>query len=160
MTPPLGGLFPESFKLVLQDLKDQPRVEFRVVHMPRLQPPIVVMLDEMMMGVARKGQRVQPQRVDRRPHLLAQARAGGEKVLNVVSQNVVAEDEGDIVQRRFQKIERSRGSALRRHHRRPIMPNRCKIENCGRLRIDFEIDGEATLQEGGLVFESGAKEAE
>ena len=61
--PPQPG---EGRDLVGQHLQRQPRILFGVIHMPDLQPSVLIVLDQMVVGIARKGQRVQPERIDRR----------------------------------------------------------------------------------------------
>ena len=53
-------------QLVAQHIEDQPRIRLWIVHMPRKKPPIVVVFNKVVIWVAGKGQRVEPERVDRR----------------------------------------------------------------------------------------------
>ena len=55
----IGSLLPQPSKsrdLIRQHLQRQPSVLFRVIYMPDLQPPVVIMLDQMVVRIARKGQ--------------------------------------------------------------------------------------------------------
>ena len=56
----LGPQSREGRNLVRQNLQGQPRILRRVVHMPDLKPPVLIMLDQMVVGAPRKGQRIQP----------------------------------------------------------------------------------------------------
>lgn len=50
----------QRFDLVFQHLEDQPRILFGIVDVTGLQASVVIVLDQMVIGVARKGQRVEP----------------------------------------------------------------------------------------------------
>lgn len=50
----------EGRDLIGQHLQREPRILFGVIHMPDLQTPVVIMLDQMVIGIARKGQGIQP----------------------------------------------------------------------------------------------------
>ena len=126
--------------------------------MPRLQPPVVVVFDEVVIGVPREGQRVQPKRVDRCLHLLAQAGAGGHQMLDVMAQDVVAQDV-DPFQRLLQQVQRPRQPAFWGHHRRPLVAHRRQVEDRGSLRVHLQIHRQAALQER-LLFGPRAEEFE
>ena len=52
-------------ELVSQDGEDEAGIEFRVAGPPGLKPAVLVVLDEAVIRVAGKGERVEPERVDR-----------------------------------------------------------------------------------------------
>ena len=49
--------------LIRQEFKREPCVQLRIVHPCALELPILIVLDQVVVGVARKGQRVQPKGV-------------------------------------------------------------------------------------------------
>ena len=53
--------------------------------MPRLQAPVVVVLNKVVIGISRKSQRIEPKRVNWSGHLGGQPRARGQKVLDIGS---------------------------------------------------------------------------
>ena len=79
-------------ELVRQHLENQARIQLRIVDMPRLQPPVMVVLHEVMVGVAREGKRIEPERVDRGRSQLGQSWPVGKQMRQVVAQDVVADD--------------------------------------------------------------------
>jgi hypothetical protein len=50
----------EGRYLIRQNLQRQPGILFGVIHMPDLEPPVLIMLDKMVVRIAWKGQGVQP----------------------------------------------------------------------------------------------------
>ena len=50
----------QGSELIVENLEHEPRIQFRVVDMARLQLPVAVVLDQVVIGVARKGQRIEP----------------------------------------------------------------------------------------------------
>jgi hypothetical protein len=62
--------------LVVEQFERQLRVEQRVVELAAPQPAVLVMLDQVVVRVAREGQRVDPQRIDYRQRQQAQPRLG------------------------------------------------------------------------------------
>lgn len=53
----------EGLQLVGEEIENQAAVQFRVVHPAAFQLTILVVLDEVVIGVAREGQRIEPERV-------------------------------------------------------------------------------------------------
>lgn len=92
----VGSIVSELVKcgeLVLKDSEDELCVGLRVVRMTCLKPSVVIVLDQMIVEVPRKRERVQPQRVDRGLFEEAKVASGGLQVPHVELDNVVAEDE-------------------------------------------------------------------
>ena len=59
----VGGLVAQLLQLLLliaEDLQREPGVQLRVVHPPALELPVLVMLDEVVIGIAGKGEGVEP----------------------------------------------------------------------------------------------------
>ena len=80
--------------LVTEDLQGKSGVQLRVVHTALLEPPVLIMLDEVMIGVARKGQRAETQGVHRRQLEQPQARLCRRQVWQVEGDQIVAQKEG------------------------------------------------------------------
>ena len=57
------GRFEQFFLLVRECLQGEPRVQFRIVQAPALELSVLIVLDQMVIRVAREGERVEPQRV-------------------------------------------------------------------------------------------------
>ncbi|TAT97864.1 hypothetical protein ELI49_29400 (plasmid) [Rhizobium ruizarguesonis] len=56
----VGVLLPQSCQLIAQHLKHQSRIQFRIVDMARLQTPVMIVLDQVVVGIARKCERIEP----------------------------------------------------------------------------------------------------
>ena len=74
-------------------MQGQPGVELRVVQLAALELPVLVMLDQAVVGVARKGQRIQAERVHHRQLQQLQVGTGCRQVRPVEGDEVVAKDE-------------------------------------------------------------------
>ena len=87
--------------LVPEHPQGELRVKFRVVAAIALELPVLVVLDEMVIRVARERQRVEPQSVHRRHLQQPHPRARGSQMGEVELDEVVAEQEaraiGEIV---------------------------------------------------------------
>ena len=148
----IGNEVLERLQLVGEHLEHQPRIEFGIVHVPRLEPPVVIVLHEVVVWVPRKRERVQPERVDRRLHDARQTRPVCREVREIMAQEVVSERVLDAIERRFEL-----GQALVKV---PIpatdrggctAPDRRKGEDLGRLRIDLQVDRETPIQKGTMA---------
>ena len=60
--------------------------------MPRQKPPIMVVFDEVVIWIAREGQRIEPKRIDRRFGKLSQPRPQSCQVWQVMAQNIMSDD--------------------------------------------------------------------
>ena len=85
--------FGQKLALIVEDFQGQAGVEFRVVDLSAPELAVLVVLDEVVIGVAGKGEGTQQQRIDRRQIQQAQVRLGGPEVRQVESDQVVAEQE-------------------------------------------------------------------
>ena len=134
----------ESGNLVGQHLKHQSRVKFRVVHMPRLQPSVLIMLHQMVVGVARKGQGVQPQCVDRGRAQGSQTRPIGHQMRQIVAQDVMADQMPCVFTERLQTVQPcvQRPAFVRQSLPTPTAHRR-KSKNPRRFGIDFQINRNA-----------------
>ena len=107
----------------------------------------MVVLDEVVVWVARKGQRVEPQCVDRRAEELRQARSRRSEVGQIMAQDVVTDQMIAVGGRRFQPIK----SALQitfsgQDRRRFAVLNRSKGKDPSCFGIHFDVDRNAPLE--------------
>lgn len=70
------------------------------------QRPVLVVFDQMVIGVAREGQRVEPERIDDRQLQQSQAGAQGGQLRQVEMQDVVAEYEGGAIGEFIELVKR------------------------------------------------------
>ena len=83
--------------LVPEHPQGELRVKFRVVAAVALELPVLVVLDEMVIRVARERQRIEPQRVHRRHLQQPQSRARGLQMGDVELDEIVAEQEARAI---------------------------------------------------------------
>ena len=69
----LGSRIAESLLLVVEHLQRQPGVQFGIIQTAPYQGSVLVVLDQIMIGVPGEGQRVEPERVHRRQFQQSQA---------------------------------------------------------------------------------------
>lgn len=101
----------------------------------------MMMLDQVVVGVARKGQGVQPKRIDRRHHLVAEPWPCSEQVLDIMAQNVMANDIAGRLQGRFQLVERLLEPSFACHDRRAgTKAHGGQVEDFCFLGINLQID--------------------
>ena len=58
--------FAQGLVLIAKDVQREPGIELGVVHPPALELPVLVVLDQVVIGIARKGEGIEPQRIDGR----------------------------------------------------------------------------------------------
>ena len=56
----VGVLLRQSRQLIAQHLKHKSRIHFQIVDMAHLQAPVLVVLDQVVVGIARKCKRIEP----------------------------------------------------------------------------------------------------
>ena len=83
----------EGAQLVAEDLQGKPRVQFRVVDAAPLELSVLVMLDQMVIGIAGKGQWIQAEGVHRRQTQQFQPGIDRPQMRKVEINQVVAEKE-------------------------------------------------------------------
>ena len=81
----------QSPALVAEDLQGEADVELRIVDAPALELAVVVVLGQVVIGVARKGQGAELQGIDRWQLQQAQVGLGGFEVGQVEGNEVMAE---------------------------------------------------------------------
>ena len=91
------GRLEQLLLLVCEHPQGENRVEFRVVPAIAFELPVLVVLDEMVIRVARERQRVEPQRVHRRHLQQPQPGARGLQMGEVELDEIVAEHEARAV---------------------------------------------------------------
>ena len=113
------GRVKQLLLLVCEHPQGENRVEFRVVPTIAFELPVLVVLDEMVIRVARERQRVEPQRVYRRHLQQPQPGARGLQVGDVELDEIVAEQKsgavGEVVEVGQRLLE---SAALLREHDR------------------------------------------
>ena len=144
--------FPQRLPLVAEDIQRETGVEFRIVYSPALESAVLVVLDQVMIGIAGKGEGAEPQRIQRREFQQPQVRLRRGQMGQVEGNQVVAQNErrpvGEIVQRR----QRRRQAAAGIHQGLAgVRAYRAKLVDALVFPADLEIQREAGGQEN-LVF--------
>ena len=131
--------------MVAQDVQRDSGIELGVVHSPSLELSVLVVLDQVVIRVAREGERIEPQRIDRRE--LQEPKFGlcRGKMRQVEAEQIVAQKElgasGEIVhsrQRRRQvaaTVEYQTLAGIRAHGGEGV--------NSTVLLADFEVQRQA-----------------
>ena len=73
----IKGLGKKRPLLILENLQRQPRIQLRIISPPALELSILVVLDEVVIGITREGERIKTQRIYARQSQEAQVRLGG-----------------------------------------------------------------------------------
>ena len=102
----IGLGFLECAALVPEDLQRQSRVQLRIVQLPAPQRAVLVVLYEVVIGVAGKGERAEAEGVHRRQFEQPQIGLLRPQVGQVESDQVVAEDEGGAVGEIIEPLQR------------------------------------------------------
>lgn len=145
--------FSEGLKLIGQNLENQFRIQFRIIHMPGLKPPVPVMFDEMMIGVSREGERVQPERVNRRFHQLREARPHRRKMRQIMLQEVMADRMRETGNSILQPIKTFLDlPVIGNHHARAVRAHSSKSKDPRRFRVHLQINGKTLLQKGAVTI--------
>ena len=115
----------------------------------RLVTNAYLMLDQVVIGIAREGERVQPQSIHRRRPKARQPRPVGRKMRQVVAQDVVPDQMRRTRAEGFQPVERrvERGPGSGAVGQCLPAPQRAEREEPGGLRVHFQINGQAARQE-------------
>ena len=101
---------PQGLPLLAEDVQRETGVEFRVVRPPRLETAVPIVLDEAVIGIARKGQGAEPQGVHRREVQKPQIGLRRLQVRQVEGDQVVAQHEGGPVGEFVERRQRRRRS--------------------------------------------------
>ena len=102
------------------------------------------MLDEMVVGIARKGQRVEPESVDDPFPKGGEPRPMGHQVRQIVAQDVMPDKVASLAAERLQPVEgRAKlSSAITRDVGAPL-PHSRESKQPGGMGIDFQVNGHA-----------------
>ena len=136
--------FSKLGELVSQDGEDEAGIEFRVAGLPGLELSVLIMLDQAVIRVAGKGERVEPEGVDQRFCKDLQTGTCFAQIGQIVADYVVPEHElgaGGVV---VQRTQRGRKVALAIN----AGVGGCRTDgsealNPAGVRIDFEVDRDA-----------------
>ncbi|WP_244982760.1 hypothetical protein [Croceicoccus marinus] len=143
----LGRHLAESLQLVLEHTKNELGILRRVIQMSRLQSPIEVMFHKMMIGVARKRQRVKPERIDRRVNDPPEVWPDSCQMRQIMVQYIVADTVIALRQAGFHLVQRSRQSALSCPDRRAIaIADGGESKDLGGLGIDLDVERHAAAE--------------
>ena len=98
------GFAPQGAPLIVEDLESEPGIELGIVHPSALELSVLVVLDQAVIGVARKGERIEPQGVDCGEVQEPKAGILGGEVWEVEDDQVVSKDDfgtlGEFVETR------------------------------------------------------------
>ena len=81
--------FSQSFLFVVKKFKRDSGIKFRIISLSTFQSSVLIVLYKMMIGVLGKGQRTQPERIDRRELQQPQIGFRGGKVRQVKGNQVM-----------------------------------------------------------------------
>ena len=105
--------FPQRLPLLAEDRQREAGVELGVVDPSAHEPAVLIVLDQAVIGIAREGERAEPQRVHRRQSKQPQVWLRRLEVGQVEGNQVVAEKEGDAVGERVEPRQfRCRSAAI------------------------------------------------
>jgi hypothetical protein len=115
----------------------------------------MIVFDEVVVGIAREGQRVQPKGVDRRIRSARQPRSPCRKVWKIVPQDVVADQVSRLAKARLNEIQRGIYlSSATTNYWGSVAVNRGQIEDTRRFRIDLNVNGQAICKERYVMLDS------
>ena len=148
---------PKRLDLVGQNVKNQLRVQFRFVHMSRIQTPVVIVLDQVVIGVARKCERIEPKRIDRRRSEPRQVWSVGDKMRKIETNDIMPDQVPIIRGLIFKLLQRLCRIAFPMNYKRgPIAGDTGKRKQTRRSRLDFKIDGKTGFQKFPVVVGQSA----
>ena len=135
--------------LVTEDLQREAGVQFRVVHPSALEPAVLVVLDQVVIGVAGKGQRTEAQRIHRRQPHEPQVGVCCREMRKVEGDQVVAQDKGRAVGEIVQLRQRRRQTAAGMHQAMAgIRPHCAKCVDATVLLANLQVQRQPTEPEG------------
>ena len=141
----------QRFSLVGQELQRQPGVQHRVIQSLPLQLPVLVVLHQPMVRIAGKGQRIEPERVNRRQAQQAQPRPSRLQVGQIEGDQVVAYDVGCALGKVVQSRQRRCHAATAVDQRPCSSMHRGEGVDATALAAHLQIQGQAT---GGQIVHS------
>lgn len=145
--------FHKRLDLVFQHFENEASILFGIVHMPGLKAAVMVVLDEVVIGVSRESDRIEPQCIDRRGKPCRQPWACGKEVFDVVFDDVVANDVRQFCRGFFQLIQLLTNVSACTHDGRRAAIGYCgEIEDFGGFRIDLKINRQTPFQQRSCVL--------
>ena len=90
--------------LVVEELDSESGVELRIVQAPAFEPAVLIVIDQVVIGIAGKRQGVQPQRIHRRDAQELQIGLRGGQMGKIEENQVVAQQEGRSLGQRVQLL--------------------------------------------------------
>ena len=135
--------------LIAEDVEREPGVELRVVHPPPLELTVLVVLDEVVVGIAGEGERVQPQRVDRGKAKQPEVGLGGGELRQVEEDQVVAQNEPGAVGKVVEVSQRPLEVAAPKHE--PLVAVRTYRGERVDAAIPFSPTSISSERQGGIV---------
>ena len=139
----------QGFALVDEHLQCQTGIQLRIVQLPPPEPAVLIVLHEMVIGVAREGQRTETQRVHRGQPEQPEVRVRGSQVGQVEGDEVVAEDKGRAFSEIVEPVERRAHIAPRMNQALAgVRPHRAERVNDPILLADLQVQRDAVRQEG------------
>ena len=137
----IRGRLLQGCLLVPEDRQGNPGVQLRVVHALALEPSVLIVLDEAMIGIAGECQRAETQGVQRRQLEEPQVGPGRRQVRQVEIDQVVAQNErrpvGQIVQPRQLRCRTAAGMPFP-----GIGPHRAEGTDTAAISVYLQIEGE------------------
>ncbi|MET0438378.1 MAG: hypothetical protein ABW043_12885 [Devosia sp.] len=79
-------------KLVAQDVENETRIHFRIIHMTALKAAVVIVLNQVMIGIPRECQRIEPECINRGIEQPGQCRLGRDEMWQIVMEDIVTEN--------------------------------------------------------------------
>ena len=130
--------------LVMEEIQRKPGIELGVVQAPALELAVLVVLDQVVIGVAGKRQRIEPQRIDRRQ--LQQPKIGLRRcqMRKIKSNQVMTEQKGRALGESVQLGQRRRQVAASKYQAPAgIRAQRGESADAAVPDTDFEVQREA-----------------
>ena len=138
--------------LVVEQIQREPGIELRVVQPAAFELSVLVVLDQVVIGIARKGERIEPQRIHRRQ---AQEPKIGLRRLDmreIEGDQVVPEQKGRAVGQHIQLLQRRRQiPASKDQAASGIGPQCGKGADATVANADFEVQRQAAGGEAAVV---------
>jgi hypothetical protein len=105
----------------------------------------MMMLDETVVGIAREGERVEPERIDRPAAECSEPRPHRRQMRQVETDDVVADQEASVSRKRLKPVQRLLEPALPEDNLvLSLAAHRREGEYPCRAGIDLKVDGDAT----------------
>ena len=143
----IGGRLPQRFLLVAENVQAEAGVQFRVVDAPAFELSVLIVLDQMVIGMAGESQGIEPQGIHRRQAQQSQvgfrrAQMGQVECDQIMAQQVICAL-GECVQV-FQG--RAQVAAVKRQGLAALRPHRAKGMDAIVVPSDFQVQGKEIMR--------------